>query len=56
MIYAQRPKIGYRLVGIKLGISSERVRQLYVDLTQKLRCHLKNRVIDEEILVSAANP
>jgi len=56
IVYVQRPKMGYRLVGKKLGISSERVRQLYVDLTQKLRCHLKNRGIDEEILVTAASP
>jgi len=56
MIYPQRPKMGYRLVGTKLGLSSERVRQLYVDLTEKLRCHLKNRGIDKQILVSAVNP
>ncbi|MFT3783661.1 MAG: hypothetical protein QM790_16740 [Nibricoccus sp.] len=56
IVYVQRPKMGYRMVGKKLGISSERVRQLYVDLTQKLRCHLQNRGIDEEILVAAASP
>jgi len=48
--------MSYRLVGTKLGISSERVRQLYVDQTQKLRYYLKNRGINEEILVLAANP